>query len=247
MDWPGTPRELCRRVVLFGGGAGSGMGSLGPRWTTSALSLAGGTRWCMTRSQDESLYSAGKAREREQRPRRHLGMERPGLDPCCQWRSRCSTFPRRGLRRCARSDHLVRWTLRAAVTSRRVPEHHRPERRILPRSLEPPDSDRSRRCEGAVEQPAALDLFTWLSYRCFTARGRERVPLFGEFGLVNQGSTEYARPRKLEGWLKLIRAMWPECPAYIDADGNGMVDHRSNAVLQSENPNRNDWPVKGRG
>ena len=32
--------------------------------------------------------------------------------------------------------------------------------------------------------PAALDLFTWISYRCFTARGKERVPLFGEFGLV---------------------------------------------------------------
>jgi hypothetical protein len=30
--------------------------------------------------------------------------------------------------------------------------------------------------------PAALDLFMWLSYRCFTARGRERVPLFGAFG-----------------------------------------------------------------
>ena len=45
--------------------------------------------------------------------------------------------------------------------------------------------------------PAALDLFTWLSYRCFTARGRERVPLLGEFGLVNQlGSVDYARPRK---------------------------------------------------
>jgi len=66
--------------------------------------------------------------------------------------------------------------------------------------------------------PAALDLFTWLSYRCFTARGRERVPLFGEFGLVSQlGSADYARPlkfrEKLEGWLKLVRAMWPECPA----------------------------------
>jgi hypothetical protein len=29
---------------------------------------------------------------------------------------------------------------------------------------------------------AALDLFMWLSYRCFTARGKERVPLFGDFG-----------------------------------------------------------------
>lgn len=34
--------------------------------------------------------------------------------------------------------------------------------------------------------PAALDLFTWLSYRCFIAKGRECVPLFGDRGLVNQ-------------------------------------------------------------
>ena len=84
--------------------------------------------------------------------------------------------------------------------------------------------------------PAALDLFTWLSYRCFTARGRERVPLFGEFGLVSQlGSSDYARPRKfrekLEGWLKLVRAMWPECPAHIDQDGMALVVDRSIAVL----------------
>ena len=79
--------------------------------------------------------------------------------------------------------------------------------------------------------PAALDLFTWISYRCFTARGKERVPLFGEFGLVSQlGSTEYARPRKfrekLEGWLQLVRAMWPQCPASLDKDGTSlMLDH----------------------
>jgi hypothetical protein len=84
--------------------------------------------------------------------------------------------------------------------------------------------------------PAALDLFTWLSYRCFTARGRERVPLFGEFGLVSQlGSADYARPRKfrerLEGWLKLVRAMWPACPACIDPDGTALLVDRSNAVL----------------
>jgi len=84
--------------------------------------------------------------------------------------------------------------------------------------------------------PAALDLFTWLSYRCFTARGRERVPLFGEFGLVSQlGSADYARPRKfrerLEGWLTLVQAMWPECPAHIDPDGIALVVDRSLAVL----------------
>jgi replication initiator protein len=84
--------------------------------------------------------------------------------------------------------------------------------------------------------PAALDLFMWLSYRCFTARGRERVPLFGDFGLINQlGSVEYARPRKfrekLEGWLDLVRTMWPECPASIDADGMGLFVSRASAVL----------------
>jgi hypothetical protein len=33
---------------------------------------------------------------------------------------------------------------------------------------------------------SALDLFTWLSYRCFVAKGEERVPLFSEWGLANQ-------------------------------------------------------------
>jgi len=40
--------------------------------------------------------------------------------------------------------------------------------------------------------PAVLDLYMWFSYRCFAARGEERVPLFGDFGLVNQlGSATY--------------------------------------------------------
>jgi hypothetical protein len=84
--------------------------------------------------------------------------------------------------------------------------------------------------------PAALDLFMWLSYRCFTARGKERVPLFGDLGLIRQlGSAEYARPRKfrenLEGWLNLVRAMWPECPASIDPTGAALVIDRASAVL----------------
>lgn len=89
--------------------------------------------------------------------------------------------------------------------------------------------------------PAALDLFMWLSYRCFTAKGRERVPLFGDFGLVSQlGSVEYARPRKfrekLESWLNLVRAMWPECPASVDANGMGLFVDRANAVLPLRGP-----------
>ena len=83
--------------------------------------------------------------------------------------------------------------------------------------------------------PAALDLFMWLSYRCFTAKGEERVPLFGDFGLVNQlGSAEYARPRrfreKLGRWLDLVKAMWPDCPVRISCDGVALMVKRAEAV-----------------
>jgi len=76
--------------------------------------------------------------------------------------------------------------------------------------------------------PAALDLFTWLSYRCFIAKGEERIPLFGEFGLVSQsGSGEYRRPRKflesVENWLDLVKLLWPSCPARISADGMRLI------------------------
>jgi hypothetical protein len=86
--------------------------------------------------------------------------------------------------------------------------------------------------------PAALDLFMWISYRCFTARGEERVPLFGSFGLANQlGSVGYARPRKfrerLEGWLRLVRSLWPECPARISGDGRSMLVAPAAAIAAS--------------
>ncbi len=76
--------------------------------------------------------------------------------------------------------------------------------------------------------PAALDLFMWLSYRCFTAKGQERIPIFGAFGLAAQlGSADYARPRKfrerLERWLDLVQALWPGCPARIASDGQSIV------------------------
>ena len=86
--------------------------------------------------------------------------------------------------------------------------------------------------------PAALDLFMWLSYRCFLAKRVERVPLFGDYGLANQlGNLEYARPRKfrekLEGWLKLVRAMWPDCPARMADDGGHLELAPASAVASS--------------
>ena len=86
--------------------------------------------------------------------------------------------------------------------------------------------------------PAALDLYVWLSYRCFTAKGQESIPIFGPFGLVRQiGSVEYSCERrfraKLGQWLRTIRVIWPECPARIAADGRYLVVGHGTSILSS--------------
>jgi hypothetical protein len=100
-------------------------------------------------------------------------------------------------------------------------------RRCCSRDPEPSDSDRSGGGESAQFQsgrarPVHLALVSLLH---------------GEgLGLVSQlGSVEYARPRKfrekLEGWLDLVRTMWPQCPAAIDANGTGLFVDRANAII----------------
>ena len=84
--------------------------------------------------------------------------------------------------------------------------------------------------------PAVLDLFMWLSYRCFTTKTREAIPLFGNFGLARQiGTVEYSRPRRfrqmMEQWLTMIRAVWPECPAAISKDGEALLIDHATAIL----------------
>jgi hypothetical protein len=32
--------------------------------------------------------------------------------------------------------------------------------------------------------PAVLDLFMWLSYRCYIAKREETIPIFGQYGLA---------------------------------------------------------------
>lgn len=86
--------------------------------------------------------------------------------------------------------------------------------------------------------PAVLDLFMWLVYRCFVAKGEERIPLFGEYGLAHQiGCVEYSRPRRframLEQWLTTIRALWPNCPGIIDSEGRYLVVRHSAAIRSS--------------
>ena len=75
--------------------------------------------------------------------------------------------------------------------------------------------------------PAVLDLYMWLSYRCFKARGVEAIPLFGEFGLAHQiGTVEYSRPRRframLEQWLASIRVDLARMPG---ADQSRRTEH----------------------
>jgi hypothetical protein len=96
----------------------------------------------------------------------------------------------------------------------------------------PTDLDAAKALSSA---PAALDLYMWLSYRCFTAKGQERVPLFGEFGLVNQlGCAEYVRARRfrerLGRWLDLVKTLWPDCPAKLSSDGGAVIVDRGGAI-----------------
>jgi hypothetical protein len=98
----------------------------------------------------------------------------------------------------------------------------------------PTDLDAVRTLAGS---PAVLDLFMWLSYRCFSTRSEQSVPIFGTVGLAAQlGNVEYARPRKfrekLESWLEVIRAMWPECPARIDRAGNYLLIRPAAALVE---------------
>ena len=90
----------------------------------------------------------------------------------------------------------------------------------------------------------------WLSYRCFVARGKETIPLFGACRLASQiGLSEYARPRrfreKLDGWLESVCVLWPDCLAEISADGERLIVNQAIAVRPEQRLlNRwNDNPI----
>ena len=87
--------------------------------------------------------------------------------------------------------------------------------------------------------PAVLDLFVWLTYRCFSARGLERIPLFGNNGMAQQlGCVESSRPRRframLDQWLASIRRLWPHCPAMVSVDGEALLVNHSKSLLTGQ-------------
>ena len=67
-------------------------------------------------------------------------------------------------------------------------------------------------------------------------QGRRIIPIFGEFGLVNQiGTVEYSWPRRFRAmlgqWLRTMRLMWPESPARISSGGQSLVVKHAPLVL----------------
>ncbi len=62
--------------------------------------------------------------------------------------------------------------------------------------------------------PGALDLYLWLTYRTFTVKGSQAIPLFGPKGLKAQlGCTDYSRRRRFRAmliqWLRVIATACP--------------------------------------
>jgi hypothetical protein len=52
----------------------------------------------------------------------------------------------------------------------------------------------------SARNPGCLDLYTWLTWRCYQTKGPEQVPLFGPDGLANQlGVQTFVRERKFWG------------------------------------------------
>jgi hypothetical protein len=75
-----------------------------------------------------------------------------------------------------------------------------------------------------ANNPGCLDLYTWLTWRCYQAKDVQRIPLFGQNGLASQlGVQEYSRERKfrerIRQWLELVHLCWPECPAVVAKNG----------------------------
>jgi hypothetical protein len=78
-------------------------------------------------------------------------------------------------------------------------------------------------------KPGMLHFFMSLAHRCYNAKGKCGIPLFGPDGLRSQMGLSEALADKsvklqLKRWLEEVKVYWPECPAYIYQD-KLIVDH----------------------
>ena len=63
--------------------------------------------------------------------------------------------------------------------------------------------------------PGALDLYLWITYRAFTVKTRQSIPLFGPQGLQAQlGCADYSRQRRframIDQWIQTITVVCPQ-------------------------------------
>jgi hypothetical protein len=80
-----------------------------------------------------------------------------------------------------------------------------------------------------ANSPGVLDFYIWIAWKSWVLKSaRIRVPLFSFGGLKEHlGCQIHAEDRflrrKLNQWLRVIRAHWPQCPAEISADGQSLI------------------------
>jgi len=80
-----------------------------------------------------------------------------------------------------------------------------------------------------ANSPGVLDFYIWIVWRSWVLKsGRTYVPPFSRGGLQEQLSCQihpegrFLR-RKINHWLRVIRAYRPQCPAEIFADGQSLI------------------------
>jgi hypothetical protein len=92
-----------------------------------------------------------------------------------------------------------------------------------------------------ANSPGVLDFYVWIAWKSWVLKGGEvSVPLFSTGGLSDQigcrihPEDRFLR-RKINHWLRVIRAHWPHCPARISEDGQNLIigSSRSSPALHS--------------
>jgi Plasmid encoded RepA protein len=77
--------------------------------------------------------------------------------------------------------------------------------------------------------PGVLDFYIWLVWKTWSLRGRTaRIPLLGPGSLTEQlGNAPYAVERTfrltISRWLRVVKGLWPQCPAGISEDGHTLI------------------------
>jgi hypothetical protein len=99
--------------------------------------------------------------------------------------------------------------------------------------------------------PGVLDFYFWLVWKSWTVSGRPaRIPMVAPGGLNEQlGTTEYSLDRRfchtIVGWLRRVKAFWPECPAVVTNDRRFLVvnsSRNSPAIRSATSENCFDSP-----